>query len=107
MTLNPNPVPAELENLANQITYQSDKFTNKIIFERDSQKALLFAFSAGQELKTHTTPLPALLIVVEGSCLFHINGISQTLTTGAIISIPAQVPHSLSATSNFKMLLIR
>jgi len=107
--MNPNqvPSPAELENLAGQITYQPDKFTYQVIFERDGQKVLLFAFAAGQELKTHITPHPALLTMLEGSCVFHINGIAQTLTTGAVISIPAKVPHSLSAVSNFKMLLFR
>jgi len=107
--MNPNQTPAlpELENLANLVSYQPDKFTHRVIFERDSQKVLLFAFSAGQELKTHTTPTPALLIMLEGSCIFQINGHSQTLSTGAIISIPAHVPHALSATSNFKMLLFR
>jgi len=107
--MNPNqaPLPAELENLTDLVTYQPDKFSSKIIFASNNQKVMLFAFSAGQALKTHTTPTPALLIMLEGSCVFQINSIVQTLTAGTIISIPAHVPHALSALSNFKMILLR
>src|SRR5690349_2137013 len=96
-----------LENLANQINYQPNKFNVQVIWEEAGQKALLFAFAAGQELKTHTTPHPALLTVLEGSCLFHMHGNSQMLQAGAVIIIPANIPHALTAQSNFKMLLLK
>ena len=97
----------KLQNLAAQVEYNSEKFTNKLLLQNENQKAILFAFSAGQELKTHTTPTPALLIMLEGKCEFLMNGNSQTLATGEVIEIPAQVPHSLKAISNFKMVLVK
>lgn len=96
-----------LENMADQIAYRPDKFNVQVIWEEAGQKALLFAFAAGQELKTHTTPHPALLTVLEGDCLFYMNGNSQTLQTGEVIIIPANIPHALTALSNFKMLLLK
>ena len=98
---------AKMENLANQVDYNPEKFTHKLFLQNENQKSILFAFSKGQELKTHTTPVPALLIMLEGNCEFQMNGLSQTLSAGEIIEIPAQVPHSLKAASDFKMLLVK
>lgn len=91
----------ELENLANLITYEKEKFSHKLLLENGTQKTLLFAFAEGQELKTHTTPKPALLIMLQGICLFSMNNNTQTLSAGEVISIPAQVPHALSAVTDF------
>ena len=97
----------ELENLAKLISFEKEKFSHQILLERETQKILLFAFAEGQELKTHTTPQPALLIMLEGTCLFSIHNSTQTLSVGEVISIPARVPHALSATRDFKMILIK
>jgi quercetin dioxygenase-like cupin family protein len=105
----PEPIPAfsAPANRAGELSYQADKFAHKNLLEQDGQKATLFAFSIGQELKTHTTPRPALLIMLEGTCLFQIQGTSRLLTAGEVITIPANIPHSLSAATNFKMVLVR
>src|SRR6476469_5679087 len=97
----------KLQNLAAQVEYNSEKFTNKLLLQNENQKSILFAFSAGQELKTHTTPTPALLIMLEGKCEFLMNGNSQTLASGEVIEIPAQVPQRLKTLSNFKMVLVK
>jgi quercetin dioxygenase-like cupin family protein len=95
------------ENLALQVTYNAEKFSHKILLQNENQKSILFAFSAGQELKTHTTPTPALLIMLEGSCAFTMQDESQHLETGTVIEIPANIPHSLKAITNFKMVLVK
>ena len=107
--MNPFPeIPAsEINEFVKQLNYNSDKFAHQVILERDNQKVLLFAFAMGQELKTHTTPKPAVLIMLEGSCLFNLDGASQILTSGQAIVIPADVPHSLTAASTFKMILVK
>ncbi|MBC3539309.1 cupin domain-containing protein [Rufibacter sediminis] len=98
-----------LPDLASQISYSPDKFQSQILLNSPDQKTILFAFDQGQELKTHTTPKDALLLVLEGSCyfLFPEEEKSQTLQAGQIIRIPAQVPHALKALSPFKMVLIK
>ncbi len=97
----------ELENLANLISFEKEKFSHQILLARETQKTLLFAFAKGQELKTHTTPQPALLIMLQGTCLFSMNNSTKILSAGEVISIPAQVPHALSAITDFKMILIK
>lgn len=87
--------------------YHPEKFAHKLLIDREEQKTLLFAFSKGQGLKTHTTPKPALLVMLEGVCNFKVNGITQLLIAGEVITIPANVPHSLTAATDFKMILIK
>ncbi|RNI21770.1 cupin domain-containing protein [Rufibacter latericius] len=98
-----------LEDLASQISYTTDRFQSKILLDHAGQKTILFAFAQGQELKTHTTPTDALLLVLEGECafLFPQDEKEQTLKAGQIIRIPAQVQHALKAISDFKMVLIK
>ncbi|QMU26645.1 cupin domain-containing protein [Adhaeribacter radiodurans] len=108
MLSEPKYVPTDLENVTDQISYQPEKFSSKILLNNGQQKSILFAFTAGQELKTHTTPQPALLIMLEGTCLFQIkDGPSKELTAGEVIVIPADIPHSLVAVTNFKMILVK
>ncbi|GAA4301731.1 cupin domain-containing protein [Nibribacter koreensis] len=99
----------QLPDLAGQLAYSSERFQSKILSDQGFQKVILFAFSEGQELKTHTTPIDALLLVLEGECSFTFpeEGLEKTLKTGQIIQIPAKVPHSLKALSDFKMVLIK
>jgi quercetin dioxygenase-like cupin family protein len=101
------PGPGVLTNRADELPYQPDHFTRKILLEQGIHKAILFAFSAGQELKTHTTPLPALLVMLEGTCFFQMQDSSRLLAAGEVITIPADIPHALSAATDFKMLLVR
>ncbi|KAA3437120.1 cupin domain-containing protein [Rufibacter hautae] len=101
------PEGVQLENLANKLEYQTSKFAHQILLDQEHHKTHLFAFAKGQELKTHTTPTAALLIMLEGTCSFHIHGTSQLLQPGAIIMIPATVPHSLNAETDFKMVLVK
>lgn len=99
----------QLPDLSGELAYSSDKFQSQILSDQGFQKVILFAFSEGQELKTHTTPIDALLLVLEGECTFTFpeEEITKTLKLGQIIKIPAKVPHSLKALSNFKMVLIK
>ncbi|QHL86966.1 cupin domain-containing protein [Nibribacter ruber] len=99
----------QLPDLAGQLGYSTEKFQSKILSDQGFQKVILFAFAAGQELKTHTTPIDAILLVLEGECSFSFpeEDITKTLTVGQVIQIPAKVPHALKALTDFKMVLIK
>jgi quercetin dioxygenase-like cupin family protein len=66
----------------------------------------LFAFEAGQGLSEHTAPFDALVQILDGEALITIGGEPQTVTTGEMIIMPANVPHALQAEKAFKMLLV-
>lgn len=80
-----------------------------MVLDRAGQNSLVFAFAQGQELKRHTTPQEALLVVLEGEASFQLpdEGSAQTLKAEQVIQIPAHVPHALVALTNFKMVLVK
>ncbi|MFD2248624.1 cupin domain-containing protein [Pontibacter ruber] len=99
--------PFGMPELARQISYSPEKFQSKVIFELDKQKAILFAFSRGQQLKEHKTSHDVLLVALEGECDFSMDDVVQRLRAGQVYRIPADVPHALEAVTDFKMLLIK
>ena len=99
----------QLPDLAGQLTYSPEKFQSILLSDQGFQKVILFAFAEGQELKTHTTPIDALLLVLEGECTFTFpeEQISKALKLGQVIKIPAKIPHALKAMTNCKLVLIK
>jgi quercetin dioxygenase-like cupin family protein len=65
----------------------------------------LFAFDQGQSLSEHTTPLDAIVHVLEGEALVTIAGSPIAVRSGEMVLMPANQPHAVYATSRFKMLL--
>ena len=65
----------------------------------------LFAFDAGQELSEHAAPYDALVHILDGEAEVRISGVSYSLAAGDAILMPANEPHALKATKQFKMLL--
>jgi quercetin dioxygenase-like cupin family protein len=66
----------------------------------------LFAFDAGEELSEHSSPLEAFLIVLDGTFTVTVGGTSTRAPAGTLVYLPATVPHSLTADSAARMLLV-
>ncbi len=95
-----------VEQLSEMIDVQSGAIVSRTLLKAVNGSTTLFAFDAGQELSEHTTPNEALLIVIEGETLVSIRGDMHDLTTGDVITLPANQPHAVKAEKQFKMLLI-
>ena len=96
---------AEILNLAEMVSYQTGSVVSRQITKADAGNVTLFAFDEGQELSEHTAPFDALVQVVEGKAEIIISGKSFHLTSGDAIIMPANDPHAVKATGQFKMLL--
>jgi quercetin dioxygenase-like cupin family protein len=96
---------AEILNLAETVSYQEGSVVSRQIIKADVGNVTLFAFDTGQELSEHTAPFDALVHVVEGNAEIVISGKSFELKLGEAIIMPANEPHAVKATSQFKMLL--
>lgn len=75
--------------------------------KREKQKAILFAFYKEQQLKEHKASHDVLIILLEGECNFVLDGATHVLRAGQVFCVPANVPHALTAITNFKMILLR
>lgn len=96
---------AEILNLAELVSYQTGSVVSRQITKAEAGNVTLFAFDSGQELSEHTAPFDALVHVVEGEAEIIISGKSFHLKSGDAIVMPADDPHAVKATSQFKMLL--
>lgn len=96
---------ANVKNLSELVTYQENSIVSKILVKKRAGNVTLFGFWAGQELSEHTSPFDALVYCVEGDGAVTIDGKEYTLSSGDVILMPANHPHSVKAKSNFKMLL--
>ncbi|MBX3414793.1 MAG: cupin domain-containing protein [Pirellulales bacterium] len=69
-------------------------------------KTVLFHFSAGQELSEHTASTPAVMHFLAGEAEVTLGPDPITAQAGTWIHMPAQLPHSIRATTPVTMLLL-
>ena len=92
--------------LADLVNYQKESVVSKTLIEKKAGTVTLFAFDEGEGLSEHTAPFDALVYIPDGHAEITIGGKAQTVMAGKMLIMPANVPHSLHATVQFKMLLI-
>jgi quercetin dioxygenase-like cupin family protein len=85
--------------------YQDGSVVSRVLLKRSGGSITFFAFDAGQGLSEHTAPFDAIAHIVEGEAEITISGKAVRVTSGAMVLMPANQPHALSASSRFKMLL--
>ncbi|MCX7991576.1 MAG: cupin domain-containing protein [Proteobacteria bacterium] len=95
--------PLDLKNL---VEYQEDSVISKEILKKATGTLTVFAFDKGQGLSEHTAPFDAIVIILDGCANIYINKELKVVKTGEMIIMPANIPHSLSASQRFKMLLV-
>ncbi len=96
---------AEILTLAEMVAYQSGSVVSRQITKAEAGNVTLFAFDEDQELSEHTAPFDALVHVVEGEAEIIISGKTFRLNPGDAIIMPANEPHAVKASGQFKMLL--
>lgn len=92
--------------LADLVNYQKESVVSKTLIEKKAGTVTLFAFDEGEGLSEHTAPFDAVVYILDGHAEITIGGKAQTVMAGKMLIMPANVPHSLHATVQFKMLLI-
>ena len=85
--------------------YQKDSVVSRTLVDKKTGTVTFFAFDEGQGLSEHTAPFDALVQLLEGEADIVISGKAFHLKAGEMIIMPANHPHSLKATSKFKMML--
>ena len=88
------------------VDYQENSIVSRTIMDKKAGSVTFFAFSKGQGLSEHSAPYDALVYILDGEVEIIISGISNKLKKDQFIIMPANDPHSLSAITKFKMMLI-
>ncbi len=91
--------------LTELIEYSTDSIVSKTILDKPVGTITLFAFDKGQKLSEHQVPYDAVVELLDGKAKLTIGAKEQEVSAGEIIIMPGNVPHSVVAVENFKMLL--
>ena len=97
---------AEVKQLVDLLQYQDGSIVSRVLLKNKGGTVTLFAFDKGEGLSEHTAPFDALVVVTDGEAEVEIAGESFKVRQGETITLPANQPHAVKATSKFKMILI-
>ncbi len=87
------------------VEYAEGSVVSKTILKKPTGNITLFAFDKGEGLAEHSAPFDALVQLLDGSAEITIGGTPYNLHAGQSIILPANIPHSLKAKEQFKMML--
>lgn len=96
----------EVKQLIDLLQYQEGSVVSRVLLKNKGGTVTLFAFAEGEGLSEHTAPFDALVIVIDGTAEIEIAGENFTVRQGETLTLPANLPHAVRATSRFRMLLI-
>lgn len=96
---------SEPHMLAELVDYGEGRVVSRTLAQNKGVSITLFAFDVGEGLSTHSAPGDALVQILDGEAEIKIGGENVTAKAGEVVVMPADIPHSLDARKQFKMLL--
>lgn len=97
---------SEALNLKGLVDYADGTVVSRTFCQNKTLSLTLFAFDKGEGLSTHSAPGEAMVLVLDGVASITIGGKESSVKAGEVIVMPANIPHSVAAPEQFKMLLI-
>jgi len=79
------------------LEYNDRRPMTKVILETSFSKEIRILFKKGQIMKEHKAPYPIIVHILEGEIDFGIQGISNLLKAGFIVTLEGNVLHDLTA----------
>jgi quercetin dioxygenase-like cupin family protein len=92
-------------HLGDATQFSDSGIVSRALHDQAGVRVTLFAFAAGQQLTEHATLARALVQVLSGACEFTLAGKRQRLRAGDLLHMPPGLPHIVTATEAFSMLL--
>ena len=88
------------------VQYQLAAVVSRTVLKTDGGSVTAFAFDGGQELSEHTSPLEALVLIVEGEAEISLAGTLFRVSAGQLLRLPGGQPHAVKALTRLKMILV-
>ncbi len=96
---------SEAVDIAGLVGYEEGRVVSRTLANKEYVGITLFAFDKGEGISAHSAPGDAMVQILDGEALINVGGKEITATTGHVVVMPADVPHALTAVSQFKMIL--
>jgi quercetin dioxygenase-like cupin family protein len=93
-------------DLAAEVEPPTDGTLSRTIYQDERLKAVLFGFSAGQELSEHTASTPAVIHFLRGEATVTLGNETVSAKAGTWIHMPPNLKHSIRADTALSMLLL-
>lgn len=93
-------------DLAKEVAPPADGILSRTLYQSEQVKAVLFGFSAGQELSEHTASKPAIIQMIQGEARITLGDDTVAAKAGAWIYMPPNLKHSVHAQTPVVMLLV-
>lgn len=87
------------------VEYENGSVVSKTLSSKPHINITLFAFDQGEEISAHTSPGDAMVQILDGQARITIDQKKITAQKGQVIVMPANIPHAVTALTQFKMLL--
>jgi quercetin dioxygenase-like cupin family protein len=95
-----------IEDLEHTVEIPSDGILSRTVYSDATVSVVVFGFDAGQELSEHTAARPALLQILRGEARLTLGGDPVEARAGTWVHMPANLPHSVYATTPLVMQLV-
>ncbi len=98
----PFSTPVDIIDL---VDYEEGRVVSRTLSSKSYVNITLFAFDKDEQISAHTSPGDAMVQILDGEAIINIDGKKINAAKGQVVVMPANVPHSVTAHSRFKMLL--
>ncbi len=95
----------KIENIKSLLPF--DKIKTKNLVDNNTGDLILIAIQKGSELKEHTSPTDASILLLKGKVNFKIYGIDHILKKGDLFNFEKGEVHAIEALKNSSILLIK
>jgi len=96
---------SEAVNITELVDYEEGRVVSRTLTSKSNINITLFAFDRQEEISAHTSPGDAMIQILDGEALITIGGEKITAITGQVVVMPANVAHSVYASTRLKMIL--
>lgn len=94
-------------NIKAEIKLTDEKPSVVHVRNTNNSNTIAIGLKKNQVLKKHLTPVPALLVMLEGSVRFEMEGSTTEITVLDTFDIPANIPHEVTAIEESLFLVIK
>jgi quercetin dioxygenase-like cupin family protein len=84
-------------NIKEDLKLSDEKPAVLLVKNTDKSNVIAIGLKKNQVLKKHITPIPALLVVLEGLISFEMEGKTTEIPALGTIEIPVNTPHEVTA----------
>lgn len=87
----------EIKSFTENLDFNTSKVVTKVILETPFSKEIRILLKKGQFMKEHRAPFPIIVHILEGQINFSVEGRTNLLKKGNIITLESNVNHDLKA----------